>query len=79
MIDNDSHSHDPFLLRYGAVPGRCNSVCKSGKPCRRYPVKGHARCHRHGGGWTRPGRSKEHIRTLAARRWNKIPTYESFA
>ncbi len=25
----------------------------SGKPCHRWPVNGHRRCHRHGAGYTR--------------------------
>ncbi len=47
---------DKFELRYGAKPGRCNALCKSGKPCHRWPITGHKRCHRHGAGYTRPGR-----------------------
>ncbi len=57
---------DKFLTRYGAKPGRCNAICKSGKPCHRWPCNGHPRCHRHGAGYTR-GRVLQCTRNASGR------------
>ena len=61
---------DKFELRYGAIPGRCNALCKTGKPCHRYPITGHRRCHRHGGGYTRDN-NKHHTQRNTSGRFCK--------
>ena len=40
--------YDPFSVRYGYVPGRCNAYRRHGNGlCRNYPRPGRARCKRH--------------------------------
>lgn len=43
--------YDPFSVRYGYVKGRCNAYTKKMQCCKRYPLRGRARCKRHGSGW----------------------------
>lgn len=67
---------DKFAARHDAIIGRCNALCKSGKPCKRYPIAGHKRCHRHGGGWTRDGRRSKETIALTGRANSGKPIHE---
>ena len=62
---------DKFLLRYGAIAGRCNAYTRKHEPCKRWPVNGHKRCHRHGAGYTR-GRVND-MSAARAKRWMPNP------
>ena len=72
---------DPFLLRHGAIEGRCNAyrhisghAPRADGLCKRYPVKGHRRCNRHKGGnvaKATASRSPEAIRKSFTDMWER--------